>query len=128
MNKRPTMLLDLIGELNKVLETQGNVPVAINGYSFVYVSPEPFYYDGGAMLPMGESPNGGINWLKSRNLGKTYPTICHLNAVEPDGNDVVNGEILPTTEEYKEALDKNKGLEELCIFQEEQIKKGWNKV
>lgn len=127
MNTSPTMLSNLIKELTETLKTHGDIPVAIQGYANVYVSPEPYYYDGGAMLPLGLSKNGGVNWEKSRNHGKKYPTICHLNCLEPDENDSVNGEDLPTTAEFDLVINDGEKLTALCELQEQKIKKGWRK-
>lgn len=72
MSYKYTKLSELISELQKVLDTSGDMPVCACGdegwVATVWPDVQPYYYDGSYYIQDGVGPNGKANFVKGRDL------------------------------------------------------------
>jgi len=83
----PSMLSDLIRQLQAILDRDGDMPVAAPGSEYrtaaVYAYVEPSYYDGGYIMPAERTGEHCRAWTHS-TVAKSHPRYVRLRTGEPE--------------------------------------------
>ncbi len=103
----PSMLSDLLKELQGLLNERGDMPVAVRGpYRYrtakVTAAVDPVYWDGGCLYPTQNTRYHVSSWVRSKT-NRLYPFYCFLNTDEPepsdpdepDNCDTIDGQLAP---------------------------------
>lgn len=83
----PSMLSALIKDLQTILDEQGDMPVACHSprglmCAKIEVNTEPYYWDGGILLPTIDTSYHCKAWVRSRT-SKAYPVYAFIDTDAP---------------------------------------------
>jgi hypothetical protein len=91
---KPTMLSNLIEQLQDLRDRRGDMPVAALSDDFGYiayleVNSEPYNYDGGVVYPIEAD-----KWERTRTHGDKYPEYAIIQAFPPKPGDLIDDVIV----------------------------------
>lgn len=100
----PTLASELIKQLQVLIDKHGDLPVAAQGGDYytsrVSCKLEPYYYDGGYLIPCDPPGYACNHWAESRRIvGTEIPNkFIRIRAGYPsDENDTINGSKIKST-------------------------------
>jgi len=83
----PSMLSDVIRQLQAILARDGDMPVAVSGSEYrvaaVYAYVEPYYYDGGYIMPAEQTGEHPRTWTHS-TIAKPHAVYVRIRTGEPE--------------------------------------------